>query len=55
MVALSETEWKSIYPMDFYANDSLGVWTVNNEKHRPKRTNVKSSCKGIRNPEQDKT
>ena len=24
--------------MDFYANDSLGPWTVNNEVHRPQRT-----------------
>lgn len=23
--------------MDFYANDSLGAWTVNNEVHRPQR------------------
>ena len=23
--------------MDFYANDSLGPWTVNNEVHRPQR------------------
>ena len=22
--------------MDFYANDSLGAWTVNNEEHRSK-------------------
>ena len=48
MVALSETEWQSVYPMDFYANESLGAWTVNNEKHRPKRTNPKPSSKGIR-------
>ncbi|KAE9555688.1 hypothetical protein FO519_001159 [Halicephalobus sp. NKZ332] len=25
------------YPMDFYAYDSRGPWTNNNEKHRPKR------------------
>uniref|UniRef100_A0A1I7ZGE5 2-(3-amino-3-carboxypropyl)histidine synthase subunit 1 n=1 Tax=Steinernema glaseri TaxID=37863 RepID=A0A1I7ZGE5_9BILA len=25
------------YPMDFYSNDSLGPWTNNHEKHRPKR------------------
>jgi len=23
--------------MDYYANDSLGPWTVNNERHRPAR------------------
>ncbi|XP_065055136.1 2-(3-amino-3-carboxypropyl)histidine synthase subunit 1-like [Rhopilema esculentum] len=37
MVALSQTEWQEVYPMDFYANESLGDWTVNNERHRPKR------------------
>jgi len=55
MVALSETEWQSIYPMDFYANESLGEWTVNNEKHRPKRTNIKRSCKGVKNTVTDQT
>ena len=29
--------WQDVYPMDFYANDSLGPWTVNNEAHRPQR------------------
>ncbi|XP_077995593.1 2-(3-amino-3-carboxypropyl)histidine synthase subunit 1-like [Glandiceps talaboti] len=36
-VALQHIEWQSAYPMDFYANDSLGPWTVNNELHRPAR------------------
>ena len=37
-VALESIPWKSeSYPMDFYANDSLGSWTVNNEANRPKR------------------
>ena len=36
-MALSQTEWQAVYPMDFYANESLGDWTVNNEKLRPKR------------------
>lgn len=36
-VALKRVEWQNTYPMDFYANDSLGPWTVNNEKHRPIR------------------
>lgn len=32
-VALKQTEWQQeIYPMDFYANDSLGPWTPN---HKP--------------------
>ncbi|KAK3095287.1 hypothetical protein FSP39_012811 [Pinctada imbricata] len=42
-VALDNVSWQEVYPMDFYANDSLGPWTVNNEKHRPvrkKRTKV---------------
>ncbi|XP_014771185.1 2-(3-amino-3-carboxypropyl)histidine synthase subunit 1 isoform X1 [Octopus bimaculoides] len=36
-VALEQISWQDRYPMDFYANDSLGPWTVNNEKHRPIR------------------
>ncbi|GAB1609828.1 2-(3-amino-3-carboxypropyl)histidine synthase subunit 1-like [Argonauta hians] len=36
-VALKQVSWQDRYPMDFYANDSLGPWTVNNEKHRPIR------------------
>ncbi|XP_041349563.1 2-(3-amino-3-carboxypropyl)histidine synthase subunit 1-like isoform X2 [Gigantopelta aegis] len=36
-VALKSTSWQEVYPMDFYANDSLGPWTVNNETHRPQR------------------
>ncbi|KAL4223625.1 Diphthamide biosynthesis protein 1 [Mactra antiquata] len=36
-VALQSTQWQNIYPMDFYANDSLGPWTNNNEAHRPVR------------------
>uniref|UniRef100_A0A0B7A5D2 Uncharacterized protein n=1 Tax=Arion vulgaris TaxID=1028688 RepID=A0A0B7A5D2_9EUPU len=30
-------DWQSIYPMDYYANDSLGSWTVNSEANRPLR------------------
>jgi len=33
-VVLQEIEWQSDYPMDFYANASLGPWTVNNELNR---------------------
>ncbi|KAI8507356.1 Diphthamide biosynthesis protein 1 [Branchiostoma belcheri] len=36
-VALDAIAWQNTYPMDFYANSSLGPWTVNNEKHRPAR------------------
>ncbi|CAG8528035.1 12957_t:CDS:10 [Ambispora leptoticha] len=28
-VALDEVTWQEVYPMDFYANDSLGPWTPN--------------------------
>ncbi|KAI9277538.1 putative diphthamide synthesis protein-domain-containing protein [Sporodiniella umbellata] len=28
-VALGKANWQDIYPMDFYANDSLGPWTPN--------------------------
>ena len=34
-VVLEEIEWQGVYPMDFYANASLGPWTVNNENNRP--------------------
>ncbi|RKP25516.1 putative diphthamide synthesis protein-domain-containing protein [Syncephalis pseudoplumigaleata] len=36
-VALDAVAWQTIYPMDFYAQDSLGPWTVNHGKARPKR------------------
>uniref|UniRef100_A0A2C9KZL2 2-(3-amino-3-carboxypropyl)histidine synthase subunit 1 n=1 Tax=Biomphalaria glabrata TaxID=6526 RepID=A0A2C9KZL2_BIOGL len=35
-VALRLTEWQETYPMDYYANDSLGPWTVNNEANKAK-------------------
>ncbi|KAG1462129.1 hypothetical protein G6F46_001835 [Rhizopus delemar] len=28
-VVLGKSEWQDVYPMDFYANDSLGPWTPN--------------------------
>lgn len=34
-VALDSASWQDVYPMDYYANDSLGAWTPNNAKHRP--------------------
>ncbi|ORY85085.1 putative diphthamide synthesis protein-domain-containing protein, partial [Protomyces lactucae-debilis] len=37
-VALETTSWKKDYPMDFYANDSLGGWTPNHGKMRPLRS-----------------
>ena len=36
-VALDSIQWQTVYPMDYYANDSLGAWTNNNEAHRPVR------------------
>lgn len=36
-VALKEVEWQQTYPMDFYAGQSLGPWTVNHASHRPPR------------------
>ncbi|XP_071504077.1 2-(3-amino-3-carboxypropyl)histidine synthase subunit 1-like [Diadema antillarum] len=41
-VALRSVEWQSCYPMDFYANDSLGPWTPNNQLHRPLRPGRKA-------------
>ncbi|XP_047141529.1 2-(3-amino-3-carboxypropyl)histidine synthase subunit 1 isoform X2 [Hydra vulgaris] len=45
-VALEQCSWQSIYPMDYYANDSLGPWTNNNKDHFSgklvkKRKNIK--------------
>ena len=36
-VALDSVQWQTVYPMDYYSNDSLGPWTNNNEVHRPVR------------------
>lgn len=36
-VALKMAAWQEVYPMDYYANYSLGPWTVNNEVHKPQR------------------
>ena len=33
-VVLEQIKWQENYPMDFYANASLGPWTVNNERNR---------------------
>ncbi|XP_033747995.1 2-(3-amino-3-carboxypropyl)histidine synthase subunit 1-like [Pecten maximus] len=42
-VAMDSIKWQTTYPMDFYANDSLGSWTVNNEAHRPIRQKPRST------------
>ncbi|XP_005107942.1 2-(3-amino-3-carboxypropyl)histidine synthase subunit 1 [Aplysia californica] len=36
-VALQLAQWQDTYPMDYYANESLGSWTVNNEVNKPPR------------------
>ncbi|XP_061537567.1 2-(3-amino-3-carboxypropyl)histidine synthase subunit 1 [Phycodurus eques] len=36
-VALQETSWKEVYPMDFYSNQSLGPWTPNHPDNQPAR------------------
>ncbi|GFR72766.1 2-(3-amino-3-carboxypropyl)histidine synthase subunit 1 [Elysia marginata] len=47
-VALQLTSWQSTYPMDYYANDSLGPWTVNNvanKEPRPPRKTARAKVK----------
>ena len=34
-VALGRVDYKEVYPMDFYANESNGAWTPNNVANRP--------------------
>ncbi|XP_063150898.1 2-(3-amino-3-carboxypropyl)histidine synthase subunit 1 [Candoia aspera] len=36
-VALQQIKWQENYPMDFYASQSLGPWTVNHPSHRPQK------------------
>ncbi|XP_053131581.1 2-(3-amino-3-carboxypropyl)histidine synthase subunit 1 isoform X2 [Hemicordylus capensis] len=36
-VALKQAAWQETYPMDFYASQSLGPWTVNHGGLRPQR------------------
>uniref|UniRef100_A0A8C3U969 2-(3-amino-3-carboxypropyl)histidine synthase subunit 1 n=1 Tax=Catharus ustulatus TaxID=91951 RepID=A0A8C3U969_CATUS len=36
-VALQDIEWQQPYPMDFYASQSLGPWTVNHGGTQPPR------------------
>ncbi|KAM6192597.1 2-(3-amino-3-carboxypropyl)histidine synthase subunit 1 [Sarcoramphus papa] len=36
-VALQDIEWQQPYPMDFYASQSLGPWTVNHAGTQPLR------------------
>eukprot|EP00048_Salpingoeca_helianthica_P009007 m.129241 g.129241 ORF g.129241 m.129241 type:complete len:438 (+) comp14751_c0_seq6:18-1331(+) len=39
-VALGRVAWQDVYPMDFYATNSLGPWTPNHPSHRPSRRHV---------------
>jgi 2-(3-amino-3-carboxypropyl)histidine synthase len=43
-VVFGNAEWQSIYPMDFYANDSLGPWTVNHGRNIRKSRPIKSKA-----------
>lgn len=47
-VALQEVDWKKVYPMDFYSNQSLGPWAPNhpvNQPARPTRRQVSKDCR----------
>ncbi|KAJ8280792.1 hypothetical protein GJAV_G00059020 [Gymnothorax javanicus] len=44
-VALQQVEWQEVYPMDYYANQSLGPWTVNHRDHQPPRMAQRQSKK----------
>lgn len=35
-IALGKAEWQEVYPMDFYANDSLGPHTPNHGRSVPR-------------------
>ncbi|KAG9307256.1 hypothetical protein G9A89_017084 [Geosiphon pyriformis] len=39
-VALDSIDWQEQYPMDFYANDSLGPWTPNHGKGTVKKSRI---------------
>ncbi|KAK3863465.1 hypothetical protein Pcinc_030772 [Petrolisthes cinctipes] len=50
-VALRRAEWHPwTYPMDFYANDSLGNWTPNHKPPCPCGLTRKNGCKGPKCP-----
>uniref|UniRef100_A0A8C7Z257 2-(3-amino-3-carboxypropyl)histidine synthase subunit 1 n=1 Tax=Oryzias sinensis TaxID=183150 RepID=A0A8C7Z257_9TELE len=36
-VALQEVDWKEVYPMDFYSNQSSGPWAPNHPDNQPVR------------------
>ena len=42
-VALGKSDYKEVYPMDYYSNESSGPWTPNNTVNRPqvkRKTNI---------------
>ena len=42
---MGELEWEDSYPMDFYANESLGPWTPNHRERPRVRVQVEEkSC-----------
>lgn len=45
-IALGKVSWQEVYPMDFYANESLGPWTPNHGKNirRRKGEEPKKCC-----------
>jgi hypothetical protein len=45
MVSLKQAKWQTEYPMDFYAYDSLGNWTVNNAVNLNKPNKVRNKVK----------
>jgi hypothetical protein len=47
-VVFGNAEWQSIYPMDFYANDSMGPWTVNHGRNIRKSQPIKSKAVGAK-------
>ncbi|XP_073172218.1 2-(3-amino-3-carboxypropyl)histidine synthase subunit 1 isoform X1 [Lepidochelys kempii] len=49
-VALKEIEWQQTYPMDFYAGQSLGPWTVNHASHQSQRGTSQPTQKKLPEP-----
>lgn len=47
-VVFGHAEWQSVYPMDFYANDSLGPWTVNHGRNIRKSRPIKPTIDDTR-------
>ncbi|RNA25918.1 diphthamide biosynthesis 1 [Brachionus plicatilis] len=43
MVSLKQVLWQPEYPMDFYSNESLGSWTVNNSFNKSKQSLTKKT------------